>query len=219
MPTVDQYRSDLDELVRLAWIDLDVLWRQATDAVIARELLADILPELTAVYGSAAGTLAADWYDDLRLEENIDGRFQALVGDLPPRAQTDAMARWAVTPLFDESPDFAGALLNAQGGLQRTISNVGRDTVTGSSLADPRATGWQRSASGGCPFCQMIASRGAVFSESTVDFGAHDNCRCAAVPAFRGKPIPVQPYKPTLRNITDADRARTRAWMRDHGLT
>lgn len=217
MPTVAQYRREVNELVRLASIDLDVLWRQAATATIARDLLMDVLPELTGMYGSAAGTLAADWYDDLRAEEDINGRFQALVADLPSAEQTDALARWSVTPLFDATPDFAGSLLAAQGGLQRLISNVGRDTITISSIADPGATGWQRSASGGCNFCQMLAGRGAVYSKTTVDFGAHDNCNCTAVPAFSGKPIPVKPHTPTSRTITDADRQRTREWMRKNG--
>lgn len=217
MPTIDQFRSDLDELTRLASLDLAALWRRVEDATIARELLADILPELVDVYGSAAGTLAADWYDDLRAEQEIDGRFRALVADLPDRAQTAALAGWAVDAMFSAEPDPAAALTAAQGGLQRLIANVGRGTVADSAIADPAARGWQRSASGGCGFCRMLASRGAVYSKSTVHFGGHDHCRCVAVPAFEGRERPVKPYTPTGRDITDADRARTRAWMSEHG--
>lgn len=217
VPTVNQYRSDIDELARLASIDLDVLWRQVSDAVVARELLADVLPELVAVYGSAAGTLAADWYDDLRTEQGVDGRFRALVADLPPRGQTDALAGWAAQGLFSTEPDLPGSLAAAQGGLQRLVANVGRGTIIDSAIADPQARGWQRSASGGCGFCQMLASRGAVYSESTVDFGGHDHCRCAAVPAFNGRSRMVKPYTPTSRSVTAADRARTRDWMLEHG--
>ena len=217
MPTIQQYRSDLDELVRLAQTDLTALWRQVRDARVARELLADILPSLVEVYGSAAGTLAADWYDELREELDVSGRFRAIVAELPESGQTQALAGWAVEELFSTEPDFAASLTKAQGGLQRLIADVGRGTVIGSSLNDPQATGWQRSASGGCGFCQMLASRGAVYSKATVGFGAHDNCRCTAVPAFGGRPIPVRPYVPTERVVTDADRARTRQWMRENG--
>lgn len=217
MPTIEQYRRDLDELVRLASIDLDVLWRNVDDAVVARELLVDILPQLVDVYGSAAGTLAADWYDDLRDELEVEARFSAIVAELPERSQLDALAGWAVSDLFSAEPDFARSLTNAQGGLQRLIANVGRSTVIGSSIEDPRARGWQRSAAGGCGFCQMLASRGAVYSRQTVDFGAHDHCRCTAVPAFEGRELLVQPYTPSSRVVTDADRARTREWMQEHG--
>lgn len=216
MPTLQQYRADLDELVRLANRDLAALWVQVSDGVVAQELLAAILPELGAVYGSATASLAADWYDDLRLEKDIPGRFMARVAE-PELGRTDALSRWAVEPLFSDTPNFALARENAQGGLQRLIADAGRETVMGSSIADPSAQGWQRSASGGCGFCQMLASRGAVYSESTVRFGSHDNCKCSAVPAFQGEPLPVHKYQPSARQATDADRARTREWMRDNG--
>lgn len=217
MPTVEQLRGDLDELVRLALIDLDVLWRQVADAVVARDLLAEIMNDLTATYGAAAGTVAADWYDELRDELRITGRFTALTAPTAPPGQVDAAARWAVKNLFAEEPDFAGSLTNAQGATQRLITNVARDTIIGSTIEDPRAHGWQRSASGGCGFCRMLASRGAVYTAATVEFGAHDHCRCQAVPAFEGRPIPVKPFTPSPRTVTDADRARTRQWMAEHG--
>jgi hypothetical protein len=217
VPPISQYRRDLDALTRLAAADLRALWRQVSDAVMAKELLADILPELVAVYGSAAGTLAADWYDDLREEQEAKGRFSAIVAAPAPRAQTDALAGWAAKDLFSSEPDYQGSLTKAQGGLQRLIANVGRETITGSSIEDPRASGWQRVSAGGCGFCEMLASRGAVYSEREVDFGAHDNCRCGAVPVFDGRAKAVEPYTPTSRNLTDADRAATRQWMAEHG--
>lgn len=216
MPTVQQYRSDLDELVRLANLDLAALWREVSDGVTARELLQQILPELGEVYGSAAGSLAADWYDDLRLEKEIAGRFLARVAT-PALEHVDQSARWAVGPLFSETPDFGLALDNAGAELQKIIADTGRGTLIDSSIADPQAKGWQRSTSGGCGFCQTLASRGAVYSESTVRFGSHPNCKCAAVPAFEGEPLPVHEYQPSATQSTPADRARTRQWMADNG--
>ena len=216
MPTVQQYRSDLDELVRLANQDLAALWREVPDGVVARDLLQRILPELGVVYGPAAGALAADWYDELRLEKDIPGRFLARVVE-PVLDHVDQSARWAVGPLFSETPDFGLALNNAEGELQKIIADTGRGSVIDSSLADPRAQGWQRSASGGCGFCRMIAARGAVYSESTVRFGSHPNCKCTAVPAFQGEPLPVSEYQPSATQATPADRARTRQWMAENG--
>lgn len=218
MPTVQQYRSDLDELVRLANRDLAAMWRQIADAAVARDALAEILPLLTAAYGSAAATLAADWYDELRAEKAVRGRFRAIAAELPGAERTDVLARWAVEPLFSDTPDFVLARDKAAGGLQRIIADAGRDTVMQSSIADPQARGWQRVASGGCGFCSMLAARGAVYSEATVSFGAHDHCRCAATPAFGGEPLPVKAYVPGPRQATPADRARTRAWIADNGL-
>jgi hypothetical protein len=59
----------------------------------------------------------------------------------------------------------------------------------------------------------MLEARGAIYTRSSVDFGAHDDCHCIAVPAFNGHPTPVKKYTPTSRDITDADRARTRDWI------
>lgn len=212
MTVVEDFRADLDELARLAAVDLDVLWRQVSDAETARALLSEVLPGLLDVYGSAAGTIAADWYEELR----PDRGFRARVAPLPEPAQLDALAGYSANELLTNT-DPARGLVAVKGGAQRLIANVARSTVTASSLADPQALGWQRSAAGGCGFCQLLASRGAVYSSASVDFGAHDHCRCVAVPAFDGGPLPVKPYTPSAREVTDADRARTRQWMREHG--
>lgn len=215
MPTVQQYRTDLDELVRLASIDLAALWRTVSDGDQGRALLAEVLPLLGDTYGSAAATLAADWYDDLRDELDVPRRFRAAVA-VPEIGRSEVLARWAVEPMFSPEPDLQLALKNAEGGMQRMIADSGRQTVIQSAIADPSADGWMRQASGGCGFCQILASRGAVYSERSVTFGSHDNCRCTAVPAFGGRERPVKPYTPGPAT-TDADRARTRAWMRENG--
>jgi hypothetical protein len=181
---VRRYRADLDGLVRLAKNDLTVLWRHATSADNAQALLLDVLPDLVAVYGSTAASLAADWYDDLRDAAEVSGRFTAIAAETAPRGQIDALARWGIGPLFSADPDYADALTLVSGGMQRLISNAGRDTVTGSSIADPKARGWARDGAGDCAFCSMLIDRGAVYSEDSADFEAHDHCQCAAVPVF-----------------------------------
>lgn len=215
MRAIEQHRSDLDELTRLAKRDLAVLWRHVTSNLIALELLNDVLPGLVALYGSAAATLAADWYDDLREEAEVSGRFAAVVAELPGATRTESLAGW-VSGMFDEA-GAAVSLTAAQGGLQRIVADADRQTITQSAVADPGAHGWQRSAAGGCGFCRMLESRGAVYSRATVDFGSHDHCRCLAVPAWGGQAVPVKPYVPSDRNVTPADRARVRKWMAQHG--
>lgn len=185
MATVRQYRSDLQQLTRLADADLQALWRQVSSAEVAREALSDILPQIVDVYGSAAAALAADWYDELRDQSEVAGRFSAIAAEIPGSSRTDALAGWAVGPLFSEDPDFDLALGRVAGGLQRIIANAGRDTVTFSSVKDPRARGWQRVGGGECQFCQMLIDRGAVYSEASADFPSHDHCTCAAEPVWR----------------------------------
>lgn len=181
---VEAHRADLRALTSYAATDLQVLFRQFDTAHGARDGLLDTLPQLVQLYGSAAATLGADWYEELRDAAEIPGRFGAVVADLPDTGRTDALARWSVTPLFSAEPDFATALVKAGGGLQRIIANADRDTVTQSSVADPGARGWARAGTGRCDFCRMLIGRGAVYTEATADFESHDRCGCVAVPEF-----------------------------------
>jgi hypothetical protein len=144
----------------------------------------DVLPALVATYGDAAGTLAADYYDDLRERQGAGRRFAAIVADLPNDGGTDELARWGVSPLFAAEPDWTSAKTLVAGGLQRRIANVSRLTITQSSVQDPAARGWQRVGAGGCDFCSMLIGRGAVYTEASADFDSHDHCNCQAEPAF-----------------------------------
>lgn len=215
MPTPTDLRNAIAGLHSLAASDLRALWRQVSTAAEAREALQDLLPDLTRTYGAAAATVAADWYDDLRDELNINRRFTAIVADLDDQG-ADVLARWGIGPLFSADPDWDSAATLIDGGLQRRIADAARETIRGSSLEDPSARGWQRSTSGGCSFCQMLASRGVVYSQSSADFASHDHCKCLAVPAFAGRAKPVQSYTPSERVVTDTDRARVRRYLADH---
>lgn len=215
MPTTTELRSAVEDLHVLAARDLRSLWGQVTNAAQAQEALSDLLPILVRTYGIAAATVAADWYDELRDDLNIDRRFSAIVADIDDSG-AQALAGWGVGPLTREAPDWKAARVLVEGGLQRRIANAARETIRTSSIEDPSATGWQRSASGGCPFCQMLAGRGAVYTSSSVDFASHDHCHCVCVPAFRGHPRIVKPYTPSQRVSTDADRARVRAYLAQH---
>lgn len=223
MPTlaeVRRHQGDIAELVRLATIDLDVLWRDVSDAVVARELLAEVLPELTAIYGEAAASLAADWYDEIReLEAPPNARrFSAQVATLPPREQTDVIARFVVGPMFSIDPNPSAALDLAHGSLQRLIADMDRGTTIGSSISDPSSNGWRRVTDGNaCDFCRMLSGRGAVYREATVNFGAHDHCGCSGVPSFGDDRLAAREFVPSTRNISPADRQRAREWMRANG--
>lgn len=181
---VEAHRRDLRQLTNLAESDLRILFRQFDTAEAARDGLMDVLPRLTALYGAAAATLGADWYDDLRDASEARGRFLAIPADLPEQGRTDSLARWSVSPLFAAKPDFGTTLVKVAGGLQRIIANADRDTVRASSVQDRSARGWARAGSGECGFCQMLIGRGAVYTEATADFDSHDHCGCVAVPEF-----------------------------------
>lgn len=212
------HRAELITLTGLAARDLELIWAEfnKADAVAVRNALAEILPRLVAMYGAAAATLGADWYDEMRDAAEIDGRFTAITAHLPDIGRTDALAGWAVTPLFQAEPDAPTALEKAKGGLQRIIADADRQTVMASAVADPQAQGWQRTGSGECGFCSMLIGRGTVYSEASANFASHDHCHCGCVPAWGGQPLPVAAFVPSSRQASDADRARVREYIKTH---
>lgn len=204
-------RDAVKGITRHASIDLSALWRQVTDAAQAQEALHDILPALIDTYGVAAATLAADWYDQAREKAGIRGRFTATPSDIADTG-AHALVGWALK----EATDYPAFQTLIEGGIERRIANFSRLTVTSSSVADPEARGWQRVGTGECGFCAILIGRGAVYTQETADFAAHDHCHCSATPAWNGLPVPVKPYVPTNRNVTAADRARVREYLRTH---
>lgn len=211
MATPNELRRRQQQLARLAINDLAGMWRQVSNAVEARKALQDILPALLDTYGNAAASVAADWYDEARLAADVGGPFTALPANLEGQAP-DALALWA----SEKGTDLDSVKTLVEGGLSRRISNWSRQTVMGSALADPQASGWQRVGSGSCNFCALLIGRGAVYSEASADFASHDHCNCAAIPAFRGKPRPVKPYTPGPREATKAggaDYDRAKEWI------
>jgi hypothetical protein len=196
-----------------AFEDLSPLWVSLSPQE-AAEALFDMLPAIVDTWATASGAFAADWYDDQREDNEIRGRFHAIVPDLGDLG-AEQLAGWGAEPLRREIPDLRLTRSRIEGGLQRRITNVARDTVMTSAIEDPQSRGWQRVArSGGCSFCVMLAGRGAIYTSKSADFGAHDFCHCSATPAWSGKEIPVKPYRPSSREITDADRARVREWIK-----
>jgi hypothetical protein len=93
---------------------------------------------------------------------------------------------------FVKEQDPAEASTMAQDALRGASTRMtlmgGRNTIVQASGIDPVATGWERVIEpGACSFCAMLAGRGGVYSEATVDFRAHDHCHCVARPVFRGQ--------------------------------
>lgn len=206
-------RSETADLVRMADRDLSRLWRLVAQGASAETALRDLLPAIVTEYGALGGALAAEWYDDMREKAGVRGRFAASPVAADDRG-TQALIGWALAKAADDNSLRALIL----GGTQRRIADHVRYTVAESSVADPGARGWQRVGVGGCKdgFCDMLIGRGAVYTEATAAFASHDNCKCSAVPAFEGQPIPVKPFTPSLRTATDADRARVREYIASH---
>ena len=191
-----ELRASLSGLTEAAQRELEALWQlefpNGGSAEQIRDFLMEVLPLVGQNYGDAAATLAAEWFDDARERASAPGSFSAVIApDVTPK-RWEALARWGVDPLFKAEPDAASALSLVKGGLQRTVADQHRVTIARSSIADPAAKGWKRVGSGDtCDFCAMLIGRGAVYSTTSVKFRSHDNCGCAAAPAWNTKVVDI----------------------------
>ena len=181
-PLSVQLRADLNALTGIAANDLRILWRQFDTADAARDGLMEALPRLVTIYGAAAATLASDYFDDMREQAAVRGRFTAITAE-PETGGLDVLARWAVGPMFQEKPDPASALSLASGGAQKAIADAARLTVVQSSIQDPRSEGWVRVGHGECDWCQQFLD-GEVHGTDGYGFDAHNNCLCTAEPVY-----------------------------------
>lgn len=173
-------RAETAQLVRVADRDLARLWQLVRDGAAAEVALRDLLPAIVTQYGAAGATMAAQWYDEQRLKVGAKGAFAAI--PIPPDDRgAQSLVGWALSTAVDDSS--LAALI--AGGVQRRIADHVRYTVARSSVADPRARGWERVGDGKtCEFCEMLIGRGAVYTEDSVDFESHDSCGCSASPAW-----------------------------------
>jgi hypothetical protein len=206
-------RRETAKVVGLADRDLSRLWRMVSAGASAEVALRDLLPAIIREYGSLGAAMAAEWYDDQRAKAGVKGSFTAVPLEADDRG-AQALVGWALTTASDD--DSLRTLI--LGGVLRRVADHARLTVARSSIEDPAARGWQRVGAGECKtgFCDMLIGRGAVYTEATADFAAHDHCQCSAVPAWGGQPVPVKPFTPSTRQATDADVARVREWIAAH---
>jgi hypothetical protein len=191
-----------------------------------RDALMEVVPMLAETYGDMASALAMDFYESVREEADVRRGFSAEPAALPGSARYEALVRWGVDPLFHpDAHDLSGttatglALSLLDGGLQKIVSNVSRETVVLNSDRDPAAAGWRRIARpDGCRFCRMLAARGAVYKRSGVRFASHDGCHCSAAPAFgSGREASVMQYKASARRSSDPEvQAARNATLREY---
>jgi hypothetical protein len=164
---------------------------------------------LVGQYGAASATLAARSYDGQRDAANAPGRFDADPAASPADEQVEASLRWATKDLWstdEEQAPFdvrlAQAEQRAQAVAQKLVADQGRATIREAVDRDGGAVAYARAAAlGGCSFCKLMASRGAVYKNAqtagreanekfTGDASVakfHDNCHCTIVPVFRGQ--------------------------------
>lgn len=136
--------------------------------------------------------LASAYLKAHRLNAGVRGQLDVRLAPRAPAGQlltsvhatSVAAVKVGVRAGYPESRAMDSAFVQTAGAIGRLVLNAGRETITQTTTADPRTVGWQRVGVGKCDFCQMLLGRGAVYSEATADFEAHDGCACSAEPVY-----------------------------------
>lgn len=175
------------------------------------------LPLVVPAYYDAAGSLAVDWYEELREESAPSTRYT-------PAIQGAATTDWIEREVARYADSVGGiteltraAILAELVALAEKEATRGfTTTVTGNTVRDPHALGWSRVASAGaCRFCLMLAGKRTLYrSEQAARFGAHTNCHCAARPEFRGgkhgEEASVMQYRASARRASTPEKQAER---------
>lgn len=219
---VASYRAQQAGVAALVKRDLTAFWDtlDLTKPEAVRDALLRFMPSLVTEYGEVAASVAADWYDDMRLAEGAAGRFRAQMADAVADALVEAQVRFGSQHLFTDTP--TGTLDFLTLTATKYALYPGRTTIARSADRDPAASGWQRvTRPGACKFCRMLAGRGGVYKESTVYFASHGECNCAAVPSWdtSAPEVDVSAYVASARTSRmspeqrEAHTARVRAYL------
>lgn len=235
MPTpseIAEHRRANQGIAALVERDLEAFWAtlNLTRPESARDELLAFLPILMTEYGEIAATVAADWFDELRIEAVASGLFvatgaaatyTATLAPVTPAAVIQKQVRFGAQHLFTDNPD--QTLVFLKGEATKYALQPGRDTITRNAGRDPQARGWQRfTRAGSCKFCRMLSSRGGVYTNASSHFSAHHHCNCVSAPTWdpTGDPVDVAAEFVASRETSKLSpearenlRARTAAYL------
>ena len=154
-----------------------------------REYAIECVDAIANIYGNAAGTCAANLYDELT--EQTGQKYKAATvnsSDISSYIKKEAHYQ-AGKLVLGESLEFAQQMAMC---VKDQVARCANQTMKENAKRDKIR--YARVPMGGetCKFCIMLASKGFVYTSSkTAGEGNHyhSNCRCKVVPAFKGMTI------------------------------
>ena len=191
-----KYQQDQQSIARRVALAIHNLWLQIIDPAAfdkSWETMNPLANGIVSTHFDLAAASAAQYYANSRALADYP---HINVPGIPPDDEyinrvVNAMGRGQFYH-FIKQEEAAQASTKAQDALRGASTRMtlmgGRNTIVRAAGIDPVATGWERVIEpGACSFCAMLAGRGGVYSEATVDFRAHDHCHCVARPVFKGQ--------------------------------
>lgn len=216
MPTASESKAALQLVVGAAVSAVSVaLGRVPGSPEQQRALLLEAVPGVIAYYSAGSSALAADFYDDAR-EMAAPPRLYLAEPVIVDRTEKIRRAvAWASDPLFADNRELSSARLAEVVTLE--TARPYRDTILTNRRRDPSAVGWRRVTNGGCKMCQMLAARGAVYSDQSARFATHGSCKCTAQPVFStddfGEEASVMQYMASKKRRTPEQQAKLREYL------
>lgn len=189
-----KHRTDQSRLVALM---LDE-FRSAWDGPVPPS--DDVAVALIRDYGRSSSGLAARYYDAERSASAVRGRLTVRLAPPAPPDQITRSLSWATRILRRADVALDAVLPDAKtiadGVARRLVSGTGRATILDAGARDRVGVRWARvCAPTACYFCQLMASRGAVYISEATARGArngyHNNCGCTPQVVF-----PTQSWAP-----------------------
>lgn len=169
-------RRQIERAIASLWPSLPL-----DDAARTRDLLLDTVPELTAVFGDVAATVAADRYDQVLGDSGVRVPTAALAPPVEAGA-VEAGVRWSVGPLFGADADTLAALARLQITVDRLAIGRSDETMRINAERDHIRFAWVPYGKT-CAFCTMLGSRGPVYrSQESGLAGRHSHCDCSIEP-------------------------------------
>jgi len=148
-----------------------------------RDALLAFVPLLVDQYGAVAGTMAAEFYEEMRAASGATGRFTVMAAAGVPTEAVEAKVRYAAGHLW--TPEPAAALAPLLGATDKYVKQPGRNTIA--ENADREGVRYARVPTGAktCSWCLILASRDAVYKSKRSAGGDghryHGDCNCQVV--------------------------------------
>lgn len=197
---VDSLTSAQTNVTAQAKRELGQIWMevQTLPEERRRDALLDLIPALVDKYGDVSGSVAADWYDQIRAawlesEQLPSDDYHAVAATNPYNASDLHREITYQLNTAADGDDMEHVLDRLNARLDKWIRQAGRDTIISSTANDPRKPRYARVPKGRtCAFCAMLASRGFVYAsaETAGSFRKyHEQCDCEIVPSWDAERI------------------------------